>query len=132
MIFYMKTILLLSALLFSQIAFAEIPAWNDLELNQKYHISKDIKIDEALTLKAGSPLILNDVFAGQLPVILFIFNNPNCTDPEFESEMALYNPEPEDTDHDKTIGIIFSKGCTVDVYVEPQYYYNKSIFAFRK
>ena len=129
MIFLMKTILLLSALLFSTAAFAEAPFWNDLELNQKYHTSKDIQIDETLTLKAESPLILSDVIAGELPVILFIFNNPNCTDPEFESEMALYNPEPEDTDHDKTIGITFSKGCTVDVYVEPQYYYNKSIFA---
>lgn len=129
MILSMNKFILLFSFLFSTTAWANVYNWNELEPNQKYSVANDIPFDENLTLKADSPLIFQDVTdLGNVPVLLFTFVDPNCTNPEFESEMVLFNPEPEDTVHNKEIGIQYSKECMVDIFIEPQYYYNKSIF----
>lgn len=124
----MNKILLLFSFLVSTTALADVHTWDELEMNHKYHVAYDIPFDENLTLKADSPLYYKDLIAGGIPVMVFSFVDPNCTNPDFESEIALFNPEPEDTVHDKSIGIQYSKDCVIDIFVEPQYYYNKSIF----
>jgi hypothetical protein len=124
----MNKIILLFSFLFSTTVWANVYSWDELEPTQKYTVASDIPFDENLTLKAGSPLYFQEVITGMVPVMLFVFNDPNCTDPGFSSEMTLFNPEPEDTSHNKTIGVQYSEDCSVQIYVEPQYYYNKSIF----
>lgn len=125
----MNKFILLFSFVLSTSAFANVLTWDELEANEKYSVANDIPFDENLTLKADSPLIFQEAIdLGNVPVMLFTFLNPNCSDPEFESEMVLFNPEPEDTTHNKEIGVQFSKECTIEIYIEPQYYYNKSIF----
>lgn len=129
MILSMNKIILLLSFVLSTSAWANILNWDELEPNTKYTVAYDIPFDENLTLKADSPLYFQEAMdLGGVPVMLFIFQNPNCVDPDFYSEMALFNPEPEDTQNDKSIGIGFSKECTVDIYIEPKFYYNRSIF----
>lgn len=125
----MNKIILLFSFAFSTPAWANVLTWDELEANQKYSVVNDIPFDENLTLKADSPLIFQEVTdLGNVPVMLFTFTDPNCTNPEFESELVLFNPEPEDTAHNKEIGVQYSKDCAVEIYIEPQFYYNKSIF----
>lgn len=124
----MKKITILLIILFSNLALADNLTWNELEAGQKYTVANDIPFNENLTLKADSPLYFSELITGPVPVIMFSFQDPNCTDTNFESEMVLFNPEPEDTDHDKSIALQYSKECFIDIYVEPKFFYNKSIF----
>lgn len=128
MILGMNKLILILGVLLSTTVWADVLTWDELEPNNKYTVAYDIPIDANVTLKAGTPLHFNELITGEVPVMLFTFGDPNCTDPNFETELALFNPEPEDTAHNKEIGIQYSKECDVDVYVEPQYYYGKSIF----
>ncbi|MCM2353595.1 MAG: hypothetical protein NDI63_08255 [Pseudobdellovibrio sp.] len=123
----MRKILLLISFLFSTTVLADVLTWDQLETANTYSLANDIEFAEGLTLKAGSSLYFNELITGQVPVIIFSFSDPNCKDASFESEIILFNPEPEDTDHNKEIGLQYSE-CSFDVYVEPQYYYGKSIF----
>ncbi len=125
----MNKIILLFIFVFSTTVLADVLTWDELEPETKYSVAYDIPFDENLTLKTDSPLYFKEVTdLGNVPVMLFTFLDPNCTNPEFESEMVLFNPEPEDTIHNKEIGVQYSKECYVDIYIEPQYYYDKSIF----
>lgn len=124
----MNKFILLFSFLFSTTVWADVYTWDELEPKQKYSVAYDIPFDESLTLKADSPLYFQEIITGQVPVMIFSFHDPHCTNPDFESEMTLFNPEPEDTTRDKTIGVQFSKECLVDIYIEPQYFYDKSIF----
>ncbi len=125
----MNKIILLFSFVFSTTVLADVLTWDELEAETKYSVAYDIPFDENLTLKTDSPLYFKEVTdLGNVPVMLFTFLDPNCTNPEFESEMVLFNPEPEDTIHNKEIGVQYSKECCVDIYIEPQYYYDKSIF----
>lgn len=125
----MNKIILLFSFVFSTTVLADVLTWDELEPATKYSVAYDIPFDENLTLKADSPLYFQEVSdLGNVPVMLFTFLDPNCTNPEFESDMTLFNPEPEDTVHNKEIGVQYSKKCYVDIYVEPKFYYNKSIF----
>ena len=123
----MKKFLLLISFLFSTTVWADVLTWDQLETTNTYSLANDIEFIEGLTLKAGSPLYFNELITGEVPVMIFSFGDPNCKDASYESEMILFNPEPEDTAHNKEIGIQYSE-CSFDVYVEPQYYYGKSIF----
>lgn len=125
----MNKIILLFSFVFSTTVLADVLTWDELEAETKYSVAYDIPFDENLTLKTDSPLSFKEVTdLGNVPVMLFTFLDPNCTNPDFESEMVLFNPEPEDTIHNKEIGVQYSKECYIDIYIEPQYYYNKSIF----
>lgn len=112
----------------SSTVWADVLNWNDLEEGNKYSVATDIPFTENLTWKADSPVYFEEVYTGMAPVLVFTFKDANCTDPEFELEQVLFNPEPEDTVHNKEIGIQFSKECNITIFVEPQYYYDKSIF----
>ena len=125
--YLMKKFLLLISFLFSTTVWADVLTWDQLETTNTYSLANDIEFVEGLTLKAGSPLYFNELITGEVPVMIFSFGDPNCKDASYESEMILFNPEPEDTAHNKEIGIQYSE-CSFDVYVEPQYYYGKSIF----
>lgn len=125
----MNKLILLFSLVFSTTAFAANYTWDELEPNVKYSVAQDIPISEDLIIKKDHPVYFEEVYLGMAPVMIFTMIDANCTDPEFESEMALFNPEPEDTANNKEIGIEFSKECKITVFVEPQYYYGKSIFA---
>lgn len=123
----MRKFLLLISFLFSTTVWADVLTWDQLETANTYSLANDIEFVEGLILKAGSPLYFNELITGEVPVMIFSFGDPNCKDASFESEMILFNPEPEDTTHNKEIGIQYSE-CSFDVYVEPHYYYGKSIF----
>lgn len=126
----MNKILLLLTFLFSTTALAKAYTWDELEMDGKYHVAYDIPINENLTLKADSPLYYKDLIAGGIiPIMVFSFFDPSCVNPDFESDLTLFNPEPEDTVHDKSIGIQYSKECVINIFVEPRLYYEKSIFA---
>lgn len=124
----MNKFVLLISFVFSTTAIANVLTWNELEPNNKYLLAYDIQFDDNLTLKAGSPLYFQTLITGELPVMIFTFGDPNCTDASFQSDMILFNPEPEDTAQNKEIGIQYSQECGVDIFVEPKYYYNNSIF----
>lgn len=115
----MKSALILSVLL----------NWNDIELNQKVNLNSDIVFNEKIKLNKGDAFSLEDTMAFQAPVMYFSFKNLNCVDPGLKADMVLFNPEPDDIDHDKSIGVEIEPNCYVGIYIEPKYYYNISVFS---
>ena len=103
--------------------------WNDLEPANKYILTSDIQISEGVKLSKGDAFTFEDSYSDEAPVIYFVFKNLMCTDSSLKSEMVLFNPEPEDQAHDKSIGVELEENCLVGIYVEPQFYYNKSVFS---
>lgn len=122
----MKFVLPIIFLLFTVNAQAGLN-WDDLEVGPKYHLAFDLKFDNGLELKTDTPLILKEAISFQAPVIYFAFQNLACKDPNLTAEMILFNPEPEDHVHDKSVGVELDKDCVVGVYIEPRFYYNKSL-----
>lgn len=122
----MKFILSIAVLFLSANAQAGLN-WDDLEVGPKYHLAFDLKFDNGAELNVDTPLILQEAISFQAPVIYFAFKNIACKDPNLTAEMILFNPEPDDHAHDKSVGIELEKDCIVGVYIEPRFYYNKSL-----
>lgn len=105
----------------------ELLNWNDLEVDGKYHLGQEIIFEkEQISIPQGSPLLLNDVIGGELPVLLLTFKNLLCTNEELQTEMVLHLLDPND--RDSAIGVVLETGCTVNMYVEPRHYFGKSPF----
>lgn len=122
----MKLVLLFSILFATSNSYAQLN-WDDLEVGPKYHLAFDLTFDNGVELKADTPLILQEAISFQAPVIYFAFKNIACTDTNLTADMILFNPEPDDHVHDKSVGVELDKDCTVGVYIEPRFYYNKSL-----
>lgn len=106
---------------------AEIIQWNDIEIGPKYELSFDIPVSNEITLQKDHPFILEDVFFSSLPLVHFTFKDLLCTDMERQTELELFNPEPENTIEDKSIGVTLHAGCLFEVIVESKYYYGPSV-----
>jgi hypothetical protein len=122
----MKFIFTIALLFFTATAQAQLN-WDDLEVGPKYHLAFDLQFDNGVQLKTDTPLVLLEAISFQAPVIYFAFKNLSCTDPNLAAEMILFNPEPDDHVHDKSVGVELDKDCIVGVYIEPRFYYNKSL-----
>jgi hypothetical protein len=112
---------------FTASAFAGLQ-WDDLTADSTYYLAADIPMKSDLTLRSGHPLILKQVNGMDISVILFTFVDPKCEDQSLETEMILFNPEPEDTSDDKSVGMKYDVNCEINVFVEAKNYYDKSIF----
>jgi hypothetical protein len=123
----MKFLILTLTLLASTFALANVLTWGDLDFETKYTLTSDIVFNEQQTLHKGDAFVVNDKGAG--PGFVYIsFKNLMCTDPTLKSELILFNPEPEDTVNDKSVGVEMFENCEVSVYVETKFYYSKSMF----
>ncbi len=123
----MKYLILTLTLFGSTLASADVLTWGDLDFETKYTLTTDIVFNDQLTLHKGDAFVVDDKGAG--PGFVYIsFKNLMCTDPTLKSELILFNPEPEDTVNDKSVGVEMFEDCEVSVYVETKYYYNKSMF----
>ena len=121
---------MLFALLFTGLmARGDSLPWNDLESAKKYILNSDIAITESIKLSKGDAFSLEDVSSGEIPVIYFEMKNLMCTDNSLKSEVVLFNPEPDDHAHDKSIGVELEENCMLGIYVEPQFYYDISVFS---
>lgn len=123
----MKFLILILTILASQLASAEVLNWGDLDMDHKYTLTTDIIFNDQLVLHKGDAFVVDDKGAGS-GFVYISFKNLMCTDPTLKSELILFNPEPEDTVNDKSVGVEMFEDCEVSVYVETQYYYNKSMF----
>lgn len=102
-------------------------SWGDLENGQKYELLSDIQLSDALTLHKGDGFEFADIADGS-GFIWLSFKNLQCENAQLKTEMILFNPEPEDQQNDKSIGLLQEEDCMVSVYVETRFFYNKSIF----
>jgi hypothetical protein len=101
--------------------------WDDLEVGPKYHLAFDLKFDNGVELLTDSPLVLQEAISFQAPVMYFAFKMLDCRNPNLTADMILFNPEPDDQTHDKSVGVELDRDCIVGVYIEPRFYYNKSL-----
>jgi hypothetical protein len=124
----MKLFLMLSLVFSSAMVLAQPLNWDEIEFSKKYQLTSDIQFSDTVKLNKGDVLVLDDNGQGEAPVIYFSFKNLSCNDAALKAEMVLFNPEPEDQDHDKSIGVEMYEDCYVSMYVEPQFYYNSSVF----
>lgn len=124
----MKNLIAVLFCLVSTSALAETLSWGDLEAGPKYILNADIPFENGMVLKKGDAFALDDMGQGNAPVVYLTFKNLSCTDPSLTAEMVLFNPEPNDTAHDKSIGVEMYEDCYVSMYVEPQFFYNISVF----
>lgn len=122
----MKLVLWILVLLSTSSAFASLN-WDDLEVGPKYHLAFDLTFDNGAELKIDTPLILQEAISFQAPIIYFAFKNIACKDPKLTADLILFNPEPDDHIHDKSVGVQLEEDCIVGVYIEPRFYYNKSL-----
>ena len=125
--FLILTLTVLASTLASTAASANVLNWGDLDMDQKYTLTADVVFDNQLTLHKGDAFVVDEKGAGS-GFVYISFKNLMCTDPTLKAEMILFNPEPEDTVNDKSVGVEMYEDCEVSVYVETQYYYSKSMF----
>lgn len=123
----MKFLILTLTVLASGFAHADVLNWGDLDMDQKYTLTTDIVFDNHLVLHKGDAFVVDDKGSGE-GFVYISFKNLMCTDAKLKAELILFNPEPEDTVNDKSVGVEMFEDCEVSVYVETQYYYNKSMF----
>ena len=122
----MKYFVLVLAQLVSFTAWSAVLDWSDLEVGPKYHLNADIQFENGYILKKDTPLVLQEAIAMQAPIIYLAFRNIICTDPTLTADLSLFNPEPDDLDNNKSVGVLLDTDCILGVYVEPRFYYNKS------
>jgi hypothetical protein len=101
--------------------------WGDLENGQKYELLSDIQLSDTVSLHKGEGFEFADIADGS-GFIWLSFKNLQCADVQLKTEMILFNPEPEDQQNDKSIGLLQDENCMLSVYVETRFFYNKSIF----
>lgn len=101
--------------------------WTDLEVGQKYELNFDIQLSDFLVISKGYGFIFEQSMSGGAFVYLR-FLNLQCSDPTIETELILFNPEPEDTVNDKSIGLSHEDECKLAVYVETQFIADRSLF----
>lgn len=124
-----KWIIVAALVLGPGIANAETLAWSDLEEGPvKYSLIADLPLSPSVTLFKNHPFVLEQVFFSSLPLVHFTMRDLLCADPSLSTELELYNPEPENPDEDKSIGVQMHAGCLLEIIVESKYYYGRSIF----
>ncbi|AGH95305.1 hypothetical protein [Pseudobdellovibrio exovorus] len=116
-----------AVMMMSMIAQAEGLMWNDLEIGPKYELMMSVPVSAEVTFEKDHPFVLEDVFYSSLPLVHFTFKDLLCTDMQRQSELELFNPEPENLVEDKSIGVILHPNCLLEVIVESKYYYGTSI-----
>lgn len=103
-------------------------SWFDMDMNQKYVLNFNIDFDQNYKLSEGQPFQLIDSVSGYGPIIVYSFLDMTCQDKARVAELILFNPEPEDLAHDKSVGMELVEECVLQVYVEPKYAFDVSIF----
>lgn len=117
--------------LFSTLSFvasAENLPWNELELGQKIHLAQDVNSSTLLPMKKNDAYFFEELKPIANQVMGLLFKNYQCTDDFYESELELFNLEPEDLQNDKSIGIQNIQSCYTVIYLEPKYFFSKSLF----
>lgn len=124
-----KWILATATFLFVGAVQANTILWNDMEVGPvKYSLIADVPLSSKLTMYKNHPFVLEDIFFSSLPLVHFTMRDLLCADPTLTTELELFNPEPENTVEDKSIGVQLHAGCLLEIIVESKYYYDRSIF----
>ena len=124
----MNNALIIIALIFSAFSAGaytrdqQLP-WGDLDVGTKYHLIADIAYPDGIVLPKDSGLLLTEVQGG-IGIVNFIFQNLTCTDYKIKAEMVMFNPDPADKVHDKSVGIELLENCVVSMWVEGRYFYD--------
>jgi hypothetical protein len=119
---------LMSFGILSSMAFAQSADWADIEIGKNYVLNQSISFPGVIDFHPGENAEVTDLTVGGVPIIYFEVHFSDCKNPEFESEMILMNPNPEDAGNDRSIGLALEKNCTMGIWVEPKDIYTKSIF----
>ena len=104
------------------------PNWNDLEIDSAYHVAADIKLEDGTIIPAGRVLVLLDVASLDVPALALRFKDTACTNMDLKTPMSLFNPTPNDTSDNNSVGVEYETNCEVGVYVETKDFYDQSIF----
>lgn len=127
--FMKKCIAMIVVLLSAGMVRGETVFWNDLEAGPvKYSLIADVPLSPSVTLYKNHPFVLEEIFFSSLPLVHFTMRDLLCENPDLSTELELFNPEPENTAEDKSIGVQMHPGCLLEVIVESKYYYDRSIF----
>lgn len=116
-----------AVIMMSVLAKADSLMWNDLEIGPKYEFVMSVPVSPEVTFEKDHPFVLEEVFFSSLPLVHFTFKDLLCTDMQRQSELELFNPEPENPVEDKSIGVLLHPNCLLEVIVESKYYYGHSI-----
>jgi hypothetical protein len=119
----MKILTILFMTFLSGSASAASLSWENLERGEQVQLSQNIELlrksGEAIHLPVETKLFLDDVQPlGELSVTDFTFRVTSCTTPELDSEMSLILPNENTPNSKAEVGVSYTKGCELDVFVE--------------
>ncbi len=116
------TLILLGILSSVNVQAASLP-WQDLEEDTSSQLTQSLALQgthgEVIDLARDRVVTLEDVWPLEgLSVVNYIFRATPCETPELESEMAIILPNGNSPTSKAEVGVTYSKGCRLDIYVE--------------
>jgi len=117
------------ALMFlSTIAQARPVLWSEIQTHQTYELTQTLTFSDEIKFQAGEKITIREFATDSSPLVLWLAQVENCKDPKATHGMIIYNPNPEETNADRTMALALDRNCTLNILLAKENLDSKSFF----
>lgn len=107
--------------------------WNDLSIEDRVSLGQELVLrglrGEEIRIGRDENFILDEIIPlTGISVVDYFFTQKNCANADLESEMEIVLPNGNSPSSKAEVGVIFHKGCRLEIYVESKDLFRPSFF----
>ncbi len=118
----------LALLFFSSVAQARPVLWSEIQTKKTYELAQNLKFSDEIEFKAGEKVTIREFASDSSPLVLWLANVEDCKIPEKTHGMILYNPNPEETNADRTMALVLDRHCLLNILLAKENLESESFF----